>query len=108
MRTFTLDSITKIILEKTNFSKTSAKAIANYISCTIEEDCFTLEEGFFSRIYDEGKKEFIVDLDIQAILNVFKEFNTKQFVDFIKDKENKFDINKIMLKDTNYILYRMY
>ena len=105
MTTFTLDSITKIILEKTNFSKTSSEAIANFI---IEDYCFTLEEDFFSRVYDKEKKELIIDVNIQSILNVFKEFNTKQFVDFIKDKKNKFDINKIMLKDTDYILYRMY
>ena len=53
MTTFTLDSITKIILEKTNFSKTSSEAIANFI---IEDYCFTLEEDFFSRVYDKEKK----------------------------------------------------
>ncbi|WP_297207710.1 hypothetical protein [uncultured Brachyspira sp.] len=104
MTTFTLDSITKKILENTNFSKASSEVIANFI---IEDDCFTLEEDFFSRVYDKEKKELIIDVNIQAILNVFKEFNTKQFADFVKNKKNKFDKNKIMKKDTNYILYRM-
>ncbi|WP_028328980.1 hypothetical protein [Brachyspira alvinipulli] len=105
MTTFTLDSIAKKILENTNFSKNSSETIANFI---IEDDCFTLEEDFFSRVYDKEKKELIIDVDIQVILNVFKEFTTKEFIDFVKDKKNKFDKNKIMKKGANYILYRMF
>ncbi|MEI0593050.1 hypothetical protein R4K52_04485 [Brachyspira pilosicoli] len=104
MTTFTLDSITEKIFKNTKFSKSSSEAIANFI---IEDDCFTLEEDFFSKVYDNKKKELIIDINIETILNVFKEFTTKEFVDFVKDKKNKFDKNKIMQKGTNYILYRM-
>ena len=44
MTTFTLDSITKKILENTNFSKTSSEAIAKFI---IKDAHFSLEGAFF-------------------------------------------------------------
>ncbi|OEJ15650.1 hypothetical protein BFL38_09260 [Brachyspira hampsonii] len=104
MTSFTLENVTKKILENSDFSKTSAIEIANFIA---EDDCFMLEEDFFRRVYYKEKKELIIDINMQAILNVFKEFNTKQFADFVKNKKNKFDKNKIMAKGHNYILYRM-
>ena len=68
---------------------------------------FHLKELFFSRRYDKEKKELIIDVNIQAILNVFKEFTTKELVDFIKNQNYLFFKEKIMAKGPNYILYRM-